>query len=59
MKNLLTSLLLLLLTLTPHDIAAQGKAGSVDIFMGVDFNYRDIWFNNRVYDVLVNLTPGA
>lgn len=27
--------------------------------MGVDFNYRDIWFNNRVYDVLVNLTPGA
>ncbi len=26
--------------------------------MGVDFNYRDIWLNNRVYDVLVNLTPG-
>ncbi len=27
--------------------------------MGVDFNCRDIYFNNRVYDVLVNLTPGV
>lgn len=26
--------------------------------MGADFNYRDIYFNNRVYDVLLNLTPG-
>lgn len=26
--------------------------------MGVDFNYRDIfWDNNRVYDVLINFTP--
>ncbi len=31
----------------------------VDVFMGVDFNCRDIYFNNRVYDVLVNLTPGV
>lgn len=27
--------------------------------MGVDFNYRDIYFNDRVYDLLVNLTPGV
>lgn len=40
-------------------VAAQRKAGEVDLFMGADFNYRDIWFNNRVYDVLVNLTPGV
>ena len=38
---------------------SQQKAGTVDIFMGVDFNYRDIFWNNRVYDVLVNLTPGV
>ena len=38
--------------------AAQTRPGTVDIFMGVDFQYRDILFNNRVYDVLVNLTPG-
>ena len=33
-------------------------AGQVDIFMGVDFNYRDIFHNGRVYDFLINLTPG-
>lgn len=30
----------------------------VDFFMGVDFNYQDLNFNGRIYDVLVNLTPG-
>lgn len=39
--------------------SAQRRWGEVDIFMGLQFNYRDIWFNNRVYDVLVNLTPGV
>lgn len=34
-------------------------AGQVDIFMGVDFNYRDIFHNGRVYDILLNLTPGV
>lgn len=33
-------------------------AGQVDIFMGVDFNYRDLLHNGRVYDLLINLTPG-
>lgn len=27
--------------------------------MGVDFNYRDILFNGRVFDVLLNLTPSV
>lgn len=30
----------------------------VDIFLGVDFNYRDIFYN-RLYELLVNLTPGV
>ena len=38
---------------------AQMASGEIDIFMGVDFNYRDITFNNRVFDLLINLTPGV
>lgn len=38
---------------------AQSHTGTVDVFMGADLHYRDIWFNNRVYDVLINLTPGV
>lgn len=49
---------LIIATLICSSLPAQNRTGSVDLFMGVDFNYRDIWFNNRVYDVLVNLTPG-
>lgn len=45
--------------LMPVCLSAQGKAGTIDVFMGVDFNYRDIYYNNRVFDVLVNLTPGV
>lgn len=33
------------------------KAGQLDIFMGVELNYRDITFD-RIYDFLINLTPG-
>lgn len=42
------------------DMKAQPAipAGQVDIFMGVDFNYRDLLHNGRVYDLLINLTPG-
>lgn len=33
---------------------------TLDLFMGLDFNYRDIWLNdNRVFDLLINLTPGV
>lgn len=58
MKKFLTALLALLTTF-PLSLSAQDKTGTVDLFMGADFNYRDIWFNNRVYDVLINLTPGV
>ncbi len=27
--------------------------------MGVDLNYRDIYFNGRVFDLLIHLTPGV
>lgn len=47
--------LFLLLSLTGF---CQQRAGTVDVFMGVDFNYRDIFWNGRVYDLLINLTPG-
>lgn len=58
MKRLLVTLLLIA-TLSPIATKAQEEGGTVDIFMGVDLNYKDIWFNNRVFDVLVNLTPGV
>lgn len=41
------------------DSFCQSKSGTVDVFIGVDFNYRDIFWNDRVYDVLINLTPGV
>lgn len=44
---------------SPGKMHAQMQAGQVDIFMGVDFNYRDIFHNGRVFDLLINLTPGV
>lgn len=34
------------------------RSGEVDVFMGVDLNYRDI-FLSKPYELLVNLTPGV
>lgn len=34
------------------------RSGEVDIFMGVDLNYRDIVFS-KPYELLVNLTLGV
>ncbi len=45
--------------LSGNEILAQMRAGQVDFFMGVDFNYRDIFHNGRVYDLLIHLTPGV
>lgn len=50
---------LLFLCHTPVSLFSQEKVGTVDLFMGVDFNWRDLWFKNRVYDMLINLTPGV
>lgn len=34
------------------------RSDEVDVFMGVDLNYRDI-FLSKPYELLVNLTPGV
>ncbi len=45
---------------SPQTVFSQPSIpkGQVDIFVGVDFNYQDIWWR-RVYDLLINLTPGV
>lgn len=40
-------------------LSAQTKQTRLDLFAGVDFNYRNIHYNNRLYDLLINLTPGV
>lgn len=37
----------------------EEQRSHVDFFSGVDFNYRNIHFNDRLYDLLINLTPGV
>ena len=34
------------------------RSGEVDVFVGVDLNYRDI-FLSKPYELLINLTPGV
>lgn len=53
-------LLLGFLLVSPLASKAQpmAKVGEVDIFMGVDLNYRNI-FLNKPYEFLINLTPGV
>ena len=55
------ALLAMLLLGKPTLTKAQPSipAGQVDVFMGLDFHYRDIFHNGRVYDILLNLTPGV
>ena len=55
-KNLLT-ILLFAASMTPS-AAQQAQQSRIDVFMGVDFNYRDIHWK-KIYEVLVNLTPGV
>jgi hypothetical protein len=38
---------------------AQAEAGTVEIFAGADLNYRNIYYNNRLYDLLIYLTPAV
>lgn len=42
----------------PPPARAQAETGQVDFIAGVDLRYHDIDFN-RVYDVLLNVTPGV
>lgn len=61
-RKLRRSLLLMGVVLLLWGSPAKGQPlvpeGSVDLFMGVDLNYRDL-LHNKVYEVLVNLTPGV
>ena len=54
-------IVILILALFSVSLRAQqyDKQGEVDLFLGVDFSCRDIYYNNRVFDVLLNLTPGV
>lgn len=56
-KTLLTPLAAALIGVLPA--SSQMKGGDVDIFMGVELNYRDIIFNHRPVDLLIHLTPGV
>ena len=44
--------------LNSHAQKAAREMPHCDFFMGADFNYRNIHYNNRLYDLLINLTPG-
>jgi hypothetical protein len=35
------------------------RAQTVDVLMGAELNYRNIYYNNRLYDLLVYLTPAV
>lgn len=59
MKAIYRLLVAAIAFLSPFVSMAQSRAGEIDIFMGAQLNYRDIFFNGRIYDVLVNLTPGV
>lgn len=54
-KHALTLLFVLLNAVC--STAQTGKESRVDIFCGAELNYRDI-FHNKVYEFLINLTPG-
>ena len=51
-------IILLAVFLLPTTMS-QAQPSIPDIFMGVDFNYRDLIYNGRVYELLINLTPGV
>lgn len=53
------SLIFILALISPAVSRAQSYPGEVDIFMGANVQYRDIYFNNRLIDFLVNLSPGV
>lgn len=58
MKTRLT-ILLLLTTLSFCDVKAQSRAGDIDIFVGAELNYRDIFYNSKLMELLINATPGV
>ena len=55
MGRLLLAVLGGLATLMP---AKAQESPHLDIFAGAELHYRNIHYNNRLYDLLINLTPG-
>lgn len=62
-KSIITAIVLIAanITVSAQQIDKQSLSGQnssiVDIFAGVDFNYRDI-FTDKPYQFLINITPG-
>ena len=54
---LVALLVVMLASLSPAHVRAQSSAPGLDIFSGLDFNFRDINYS-RQYDLLIHLTPG-
>lgn len=57
MKRIILAFSLLLLMGGAY--GQQVEPPHIDIFSGVELNYRNIFYNNRLYDLLINLTPGV
>ncbi len=51
-------LLIIILAVASFALPAKASAQRLDFFMGVDFNYRRLFYNDRLYDLLIHLTPG-
>lgn len=58
-KTRLLALLVAVVLSVPFYAKSQSRPGDVDIFMGAELKYRDVFFNGRVFDFVVNLTPGV
>lgn len=56
-KILFSLTLVLTLFFCCHQVQAQQS--KVDIFIGADLKYRSIWLNDKMYEFLINLTPGV
>lgn len=54
---LVAAMVLLLVGQFPKAAQCQSPTPGVDIFMGLNFNFRDVYYQ-RQYDFLINLTPG-
>ncbi|MCQ2307868.1 MAG: YjbH domain-containing protein [Bacteroidales bacterium] len=56
-KALVLLVLLPIALQMPKTLVAQKS--KVDIFAGVDLKYRSIWLNDKMYELLINVTPGV
>lgn len=57
--RLIASIVALVTLVTSAPLRAQAPVGHVDIFAGIDLHYRDVYYNGRVFDILLNIAPGV